>query len=100
MRTTIQRRIATTTIHPVKVTFENGVPSTEPLETITAYGEITPDKAKKIVDKKYGKGGNVVVAKTETANTLYEISVEDFVAHATPVDEKTETETEPETETV
>ena len=93
MRTTITRRIAQTTIHPVKVTFENGVPTTAPLEPIVAFGEITPEQAKRIVTKKHGKDGNVVVAKTETAEKQYEISVDDFVKYAKIVDEKPENET-------
>lgn len=92
MRTTITRRIAQTTIHPVKVTFENGAPKTEPIEPIIVHGEITPEQAKRIVNKKFGKDGNVVVAKMVSEEKQYEISVDDFVKYAKVVEEKTENE--------
>ena len=92
MRTTITRRIAQTTIYPVKVTFENGEPKTEPIDTIIVHGEITPEQAKRIVNKKFGKDGNVVVAKMVSEEKQYEISVDDFVKYAKVVEEKSEAE--------
>lgn len=87
MRTTITRTITSTKIHGCKVKIENGTPVAEPVEPITVYGEVTEDQAQRKMDKAYGKNGKVVVSKIETEEKLYEISVEDFVKHATVVEE-------------
>ena len=93
MRTTITRSLTQTTIHPVKVSFENGVPTTEALEPIVAFGNLTNEQATKVVAKEFGKNSNVVVAKTEVAEKMYEISVSDFVKYAKVVEPKNETNT-------
>ena len=86
MRNTITRTITTSKIHTVSIVFENATPTIKHNEPITVNREIKQTEAHKIAKKTYGDG--VTVEKIETTDTLYEISIDDFVKYAKPVEQK------------
>lgn len=84
MRTTITRTITTSKIHTVSIVFENGTPSIKTNEPLTVNHEVREAEAQKLAKKAYGDG--VTVSKIETVDTLYEISIDDFVKYGKPVE--------------
>ena len=92
MRNTITRTITVNKIHVAEIGFKDGQIVAINLPPLETFGNITPEQANKIARKKYGKNANIAVAKIETIDQLYEISVDDFIKYATPVDETTDTD--------
>lgn len=90
MRKTIQRSITTTRIHAfyVKVN-EEGIPEVINLEPVTVFGTVSKAKAVKAVATAYPDVKGIDIAKIETAENLYEISVGAFVANATIIEKET-----------
>ena len=86
MRTTITRTITVNKIHVAEITFKDGQLVAVELSTLEAYGNITQEQANKIARKKYGKNSNIAVAKIETIDQLYAITIDDFIKYAKPVD--------------
>ena len=89
MRSTITRKLIVNTVHGyvVKVD-ENGTPTAEAVDTITLYGNVSKEQAKKELVKAC-EIADVVVAKVDTAEKIYEISVEDFVKNAKVAEKET-----------
>jgi hypothetical protein len=83
MRKTIVRTITATTIESATVKFEKGKPVVTPNAPITVNGVIAEEKATKEVRKAYG--ANAQVTELKEVNDVYEISVENFIKHATKV---------------
>lgn len=81
MRNTITRTMATSQITGYRVKIENGVPAVETLPTLTIGGKAKEKDALKALEKAYGKG--VTIGSIEISEDVYEISVEDFLKHAT-----------------
>ena len=84
MRTTITRKMVVNTICGYTVELDSeGNASAKALNKISLYGNITKEQAKKELVKVYGD--NAMVAKIETAEKVFEISVEDFIKNAKEV---------------
>ena len=93
MRTTITRKLIVNTIHGYTVNVdENGVATANAVDPITLYGNISRDQAQKELVKVSGKS-NAVVGKVDTAEKVFEISVEDFVKNAKVVEKEATEET-------
>ena len=84
MRNTITRTITTSTIHSVYVDLSNETPTICKNAPITVNHEVRQAEAQKMVTKRYGAG--VTITKIETNDILYEISIDDFVKYAKPVE--------------
>jgi len=56
---------------------ENGLPVAEPLEDIILIGNVSSEKAQKIVTKEHGNG--VTVFGVETTTETYKMAVEEFI---------------------
>ena len=81
MRTTITRTLATSEITGYKVAFKEGKPTVETMPVITIAGKAKEKDALKALKKAYGDG--VTVGEIKVDESVYEISVEDFVKYAT-----------------
>ena len=68
-----------------------GKPETKTLEPISVIGKCTEKEALKVLKENYGKDKAITVCSIEVDEATYEITVEDFLAHAKKI-EKTETE--------
>ena len=86
MRNTITRTITTATIRTATITMENGQIKAIEHTPITTHGNIDNDSALKLARKKYGKTANIVVLEVVSSDDEYEISVEDFIKHATKIE--------------
>lgn len=82
-RKTIVRTVTATTIQSTNVSFVAGVGSFKKNEPITVNGTIDQGQALKVVRKAYGQSAQVT--ELTEVNDIYEISVEDFMKHATKV---------------
>lgn len=91
-RNTITRTITSTTIRSAVVVVENGKVVTKENPSVTVNGTVENDKALKVVQSKYGKDNQYVILGVEPQEATYEISVEDFIAHATKVETPASTE--------
>lgn len=85
MRNTITRTIETSRIYFAMVAVNNGIPEFVAQPSIVVNGKFTTEDAQKLLKKKF-KGSTCVVTDIEHTETLYEISVEDFIKYATPVE--------------
>lgn len=94
MRKTIVRTMATSTIEAYKLELVNGQPKAEKLEPITVMGKATEKEALKAFKEKYGKNAPITVSTIVVTEDCYEISVEEFLKHATKVDKSKSEETE------
>lgn len=83
MRSNITRTITESTIKACKIGFENGNPVAIDLDPIKVYGEVDEAKAVKMVKKMHGKEEAVHIREIVTEDVFYEISLDDFIAHAT-----------------
>lgn len=88
MRATITRKLIVNTIqgYEVKIT-EEGKAEAVALAPITVYGNISRDQATKELAKVHGK--SATVGKIDTAEKVFEISVEDFIKNAKIVEKET-----------
>lgn len=74
------REITTTTVKLAKMTVVDGQPQALALNDEIIIGNVTLERAQKEMKKKHGEG---VTVFTLTPNTYtYEMSVEDFIKHA------------------
>ena len=88
MRRTIVRTITATTIQSVKLSFINGKAELIDNEVMTLNGKIDEATALKIVRKTYGD--NAQLKNVEETTNTYEISVDDFIKHATIIEAEKE----------
>lgn len=86
MRKTIVRAITSSTIKSANVAFVEGKPVITENAPLTVMGSIKPEKAIKEVRKTYGESAQI--AAIETADSFYEISVEDFIKYAKKIEPK------------
>lgn len=89
MRNTITRKLVESKIYGYSIELENGEPTVHKLEPIVVYGKVSKEKATTELKKAYGKDRAITVSKVEETEKQFEITVEDFVAHAKVVDEPT-----------
>lgn len=93
MRTKITRTIATSEIHAHMLEMVENVPTVKELEPITVCGQVTNEKALKILQKQYGKNSAITISRIIEDCDTYEISIDEFLKHAIKVkDEDVETE--------
>lgn len=85
MRNTITRTIERTRIYFSAVEVQNGVPSFVAQPPIVVNGNYDMEQAGKLIKKRF-KQFTCVVTAVEVTEQLYEISVEDFMKYATPVE--------------
>lgn len=94
MRTTITRTLATSEITGFKVVVKDGTPSVETLPVITIAGKAKEKDALKALKKAYGDG--ITVGSIKVDESVYEISVDDFIKYASKKgSEASESEAEP-----
>ena len=91
MRKTIIRTLAISTIHGFMLEVSEGTPTTKTLEPVTVIGKCTEKEGLKVLKEKFGKDKAITICNIEVDEATYEITVEDFLAHAKKI-EKTETE--------
>lgn len=86
MRNTITRTMVESTVHGCKIEIVDGQPTTKALDPVTVMGKCSDDKAMKALIGAYGKTAGMMVVKVEETESLYEISVEDFMKYAKKID--------------
>jgi hypothetical protein len=93
MRKKMQKEVTKTTVKVAKIVTAEGLPKAETLEDEILLGNVSVEKAQKIVQKKYDEP--VTVLGVEPDTTIYEMDVEEFIKHAV-----VKTDSEDETENV
>lgn len=90
-RKKMTKEVTKTTVKVVQMVMgENGLPEAKPLDNIVLIGNVSMEKAQKIINKTIE--GNATVFGVESETQIYEMFVEDFIKHATlKVDEETPT---------
>lgn len=78
---TIKRKITHTTVSIATVEMIDGEIFTNQLEDLVLNGNVSIEKAQKIVDKEIGNKAMVLEVNTET--NVYEMSVENFIKNST-----------------
>jgi hypothetical protein len=88
MRKLMTKEVTTTTLKLAKMQMVEGQPVATALEDEILLGNVSIEKAQGFATKKHGTGVTVfeVVADTK----VYEMSVEDFIKHATVKEEQIE----------
>ena len=72
------KEVTMTTVKIAKVGMdENGLPTAEQLEPITMLGNVSKEKAQKLVNKDMGM--DVTVFAVETITQVYKMKVKDFI---------------------
>lgn len=92
MRKTIVRTITATTIQSVQLKFINGKAELIDNAPLTLNGKFDEATAFKTIRKEYGE--NAQLKSVEETTNIYEISVEDFIKHASIVKEEETENTE------
>lgn len=83
----VKRTMERHVIHPAIVTVKNGMVTTEGLEPIDAIDTtINEEKALKLAQKTYGKKNQYVILGIDTFCIEYEMTGEEFLAHARVVE--------------
>ena len=88
MRKSITRTLITSTIYGYELIVENGSPISKTLEPVKVVGKVNMIGALKELKSEYGKDKALSVAKIETNEAIYEISVKDFIENAKVVSAK------------
>ncbi len=80
----LTRTLPITNVEIATVAVVNGKPELANVEILQFVGEKCDDivKAKKLVDKKKGKGNNFTVIQTQVYYAVYEMEVERFIGLA------------------
>ena len=86
MRKTMKREVTSTTVRIGKIMMVDGHPQVEQLPAEKVVGNVTLEKATKLMKKKHGQG--VTVFEVEAETETYQMSVEDFLKHAEIVKEE------------
>jgi hypothetical protein len=88
MRKLMTKEVTTTTLTLAKMEMVEGKPVATTLENEVVIGNVSLEKAQQYATKKHGAGVTVfeVVADTK----VYEMSVEDFIKHASIKEEQIE----------
>lgn len=86
IRKTIVRAIERTTIQAYKAEKVDGKPQFVELEAVTVFGKVNDKEAQRAVVAAHGKGA--MAGDFESVSESYEISVEDFIAAATKIEQE------------
>lgn len=95
MRKMMTKEVTKTTVKVAKMSVENGVPVAVALPDEIILGNVTTEKAQRILNKKYNEP--VTVFEVIPTTNIYEMAVEEFIKHATIKEENSSIE-EDETE--
>lgn len=85
MRTTIRRKMIETTICSCSVEMKDGEPVLQKLEPVVVYGKVKPADAEKFVRWKHDCKNGITITGIDSKEVMFEISVADFIEHATRV---------------
>jgi hypothetical protein len=86
-RKEFSRTITETTIKAVELSFKDGKAVTTPVADLVIRGKVADeDKAMSLVKKAYDKKKQYGIVSMTNVDTLYELSVEDFLKYAHKVD--------------
>lgn len=85
MRKVIRRTICFSEITGSKTVLVEGSPVKTELEPIKISGKVNTEKAQRELRKAFGKDGLLNVENISIKEKVFEISVEDFLKHATEV---------------
>lgn len=86
MRTSIRRTMTTSTITSYKLVVEEGKPVIKDLPVLTVAGKLNEKQALKELYKVHGKDNSITIGNIAIDENVYEISVDDFIAHAKKVE--------------
>jgi len=78
MRKTMTKEVTKTVVKVTEVKSVDGQPVAERLEDVTLLGNVSLEKAQRIVAKEFA-GRNVTVFEVETNTQVYELPVEEFI---------------------
>lgn len=81
MRKMMTKEVTKTNVKVGKLEMVDGQPQAVALPDEIILGNVSLEKAQKQLNKKYGEP--VTVFSVEPDTTIYEMAVEDFIAHAT-----------------
>lgn len=81
MRKTIQKKVVYSNISSARVTMEDGKPVAEELPIYQFTGNISEERAQKIIEKEHGNNATVFEIQKETVT--YEMPIEQFIKNAT-----------------
>ena len=85
---TIKRKICVTTIHSYAIENGRDSPTVKGLDPITVYGKVSEKEARKIVREKYSEESKIHLAQIDTNEMHLEITIEDFIRYAKPIQSK------------
>jgi Histone-like Protein p6 len=88
MRKLMTKEVTTTTLKLAKMQMVEGQPVATALEDEILLGNVSLEKAQQFATKKHGAGVTVFEAVADTK--VYELSVEDFIKHASVKEEQIE----------
>jgi hypothetical protein len=78
MRKTMTKEVTKTIVKVTEVKSVDGQPVAERLEDVTLLGNVSLEKAQRIIAKEFA-GRNVTVFDVETNTQVYELPVEEFI---------------------
>ena len=78
MRKTMTKEVTETVVKVTEIKSVEGQPVAERLEDVTLLGNVSLEKAQRIIAKEYA-GRNVTVFEVETNTKVYELPVEEFI---------------------
>jgi hypothetical protein len=86
MRKYMTKEVTSTELKLAKLVIgENGLPVADVIPSHVVLGELTPEKAQKLISKKYPSG--VTIYAMETKTSVYKMSVADFIKVAELIQE-------------
>lgn len=94
MRKKMTKEVTKTTVKIARVQNVDGQLTTEQLDDLVLIGNVSAEKAQKLVHKQHGT--NATVFGVEVATEIYEMDVEEFIKYATLKTDSEESDSEPE----
>jgi hypothetical protein len=91
MRKTMTKEVTKTVVKVTEVKSVDGQPVAERLEDVTLLGNVSLEKAQRVIAKQFA-GRNVTVFDVETNTQVYELPVEEFIEIATVKEDSKEEE--------
>lgn len=82
MRKTMTKEVTKTTVKLAKMVVVDGTPQAEQMDDVVLVGNVDIEKAQKEISKKF-PGQSVTVFGVDADTQVYEMSVEEFLKHAT-----------------
>lgn len=82
-RKTIQRKIVTTHVTGLLISYKDGSPVAEELPPVTVVGRLNDKEALTALYREYGRDSTITVGKIEVHEDMYEMAITDFLQYAT-----------------